>query len=416
MYLKELTNQEFQEFINQYPASSFYQTPEYAFLMNEQDCDSILLGLVDSFNKVVAASLILIQKRKSFKYAYAPRGFLIDYQNKELLKIFTNEIKKYLGERNIIAIKISPLIVKNIHDVNHNKVEENPKYPTIFQNLTELEYYHLGYNHYFEAIKPRFEAIINLDIPYYELFQNFHKSYQTKIRGAVKNGVQIFKGTKEQLEYLYLHTKKKYPRDLKYYQDCYNFFDKNGKIDFYYAKLNTQQFLNVAQKTYLDIEQKSNQINDHIMMNAGKSSSKTINKKIQLDQEYEKAKNNMILATNLLRDYPDGIVLASSLVIKHKEEVYMIMDGLDLQYKSFNAKHLLIWKIIERYSNQHYKKFNFGGVTDPNLQENKYKGLNDFRLSFNSNIYEYAGDFELITNSKLYFLYRNVPLKNIFKR
>ena len=64
-----------------------------------------------------------------------------------------------------------------------------------------------------------------------------------------------------------------------------------------------------------------------------------------------------------------------------------------------------------------YKKFNLGGMTNPNLNNNKYDGLNEFKLSFDATCIEYIGDLELITNQKLYNLYRNSkPIRYILKR
>ena len=81
MYIKELTNAEFNEFTDKYPFFSIYQTSEYGFIMNTQNYTSIFLGLINNSNKIVAASLILIEKEGMFKYAYAPKGFLIDYNS-----------------------------------------------------------------------------------------------------------------------------------------------------------------------------------------------------------------------------------------------------------------------------------------------------------------------------------------------
>ena len=53
--------------------------------MNTQNYTSVFLGLIDDYERIVAASLILIEKEGIFKYAYAPKGFLIDYSNKVLL-------------------------------------------------------------------------------------------------------------------------------------------------------------------------------------------------------------------------------------------------------------------------------------------------------------------------------------------
>ena len=110
MEIKELTNDEFNRFVSKYNLSSMYQTVEYGLVMNNQKAEPIFVGLINDICDIVAASLILIEKLGQFKYAYAPRGFLLDYTNNELLTEFTNEIKKFLHKKSVIAVKISPLI------------------------------------------------------------------------------------------------------------------------------------------------------------------------------------------------------------------------------------------------------------------------------------------------------------------
>ena len=93
------------------------------------------------------------------------------------------------------------------------------------------------------------------------------------------------------------------------------------------------------------------------------------------------------------------------------------MDGYDPKFKRFNAKHLLIWKLLEKYSNEGYSIFNFGGVASPILKDNKYAGLNNFKLGFGSIIVEYIGDLELITNKPLYLLEKSkMSVPNILKK
>lgn len=93
------------------------------------------------------------------------------------------------------------------------------------------------------------------------------------------------------------------------------------------------------------------------------------------------------------------------------------MDGFDLEYKFLSSKHLLIWKLMEKYSKEGFKKFNLGGMSNYSLKNNKYKQLNEFKFGFNAKAVEYIGDLELITNQALYFIYRNsAPIRGILKR
>ena len=52
----------------------------------------------------IKAACLLLQKRvlKKFSLFYSPRGYLIDYNNYELLEFFTKEIKKYVESKNIL--------------------------------------------------------------------------------------------------------------------------------------------------------------------------------------------------------------------------------------------------------------------------------------------------------------------------
>ncbi len=409
MQIKQLTNEEFNIFKNSFKDSSIYQTVEYGFVMNHQGFDSVILGLVDNEEHIIGASLILIKKSKNTKYAYAPRGFLIDYTNYNLLEIFTNLLKKYLSKLGIVALRINPLIVKSIYDKKHNILSNNDYYNTIYNNLINLGYKHLGYNSYFEGLKPRFEAIIDIDKPYYLLFNDLNKEFRTKIRSASKNGIKIYNG--DNLEYLYLQTKKKYPRDLDYFKDCYKYFSKNNNIDFYYTKLDTKEYLKIKNKQLIEQEKIVNYYNEIVTKNL-----KNINLKITADKRYNELKLQLIEATNLLKNNPDGIITSSALVVKNKDEVYLLMDGYDNKFKSLNSKHLLLWKLIENYSIQNYKKFNLGGITNPFEKNNKYEGLNTFKLGFNSKVYEYIGDLELICNNTKYFLIKNSFLKKALKK
>lgn len=418
MKIRELTNEQFEDFLKTSKISSMYQSVEYALTMNNQNYKAMYLGLEDE-GTIKAASLILIEKLNHFKYALAPRGFLIDYTNYELLSTFTNLLKKFLGKKHIMAIKINPIIIKSKYNPKMKNITNDEKYEEIFKNLTNLGYFHLGYNNFFEGLKPRFESIININKNINELFQSVNKNFKTKIKKANFEGIKIYKGSDEDLEYLYNQAKEKYPRNLIFYQDIYHYFQKNNKVDLYYAKIDTKIYLQSVQVMYQKQVEKCNLANSLVFKNRGRNNNKAINKKLYEENILNTIKNELVYATNLLRDKPEGIILASAIIIKHQKCAYLFMDGYNSDYKKFSAKHLLMWKLIEKYSLEKYRKFNLGGIANFSLKEkeNPFKGLNEFRLSFGSTGYEYAGDFELKTNKFLYFLYQTLsPILKQFSK
>lgn len=401
MLIREINKEELNNYLSKIP-HSLYQTEEYAKTMEKQNFNIKILGLEENGN-IIGSTILLITKKIGLTYAFAPRGFVIDYNNNLLLNKFTSEIKKYCKKNGIVAIKLNPRIIKEINgNINNN-------YKDICSNLNKLKYIHLGYNDFFESFKPRFEAIIEIKNKN-EMFKNIKKEYRTKIRSAIDNGVKIHKGTYEDLKYLYLQTEKKYPRDLLFFQYLYYYFNQNKKIDLFYAKLDCEKLLNKFRNLYIKQEKICNEINNQMKI---EHSNKLTAIKIEADNLLGKYHDQLTTTTKMIQRYPKGIIIASALFIKEDNEVYMIMDGFDKNYKRYNAKHLLIWEALNYYKN--YKYLNLGGITS--LKEDKYKGLNNFKMNFGSASYEYIGDLELICIPSKYFLLKNaMPYQNIIKK
>ena len=299
--------------------------------------------------------------------------------------------KKYLGKKDIVAIKINPMIIRKVYNSAGHAITNNDLYDETFNRLKKLGYFHLGYNNYFEALKPRFEAYINLDLDYIKLFGNIDRSCRNKIRKAVRDGIKVYHGDIDDLKYLYEQTKGKYPRGLQYFEDLYRFFGKDNLIDFYYSKLDTTDYLQYTQKQYNEYYKKSTELSQKLMNQKG-NSDKLISEKLEVDKKVVKYRNQLAEATEYLKNYPDGIITSSALVIKWQDDVYFAIDGYDKKYKHFGAKQLMIWKLMGRYAKLGYKKLYLGGVANINKVNNKYKGLNEFKLNFHANVIEYAGD------------------------
>ena len=295
MILKELTNDEFNAFTyNNY--ISVYQCSEYAKTMQTQGFDYKYYGIIDD-NKIYGVSLILIKKEHGFKYAYAPRGFIIDYNNLDLVKSFTNLIKAELKKKGIVGMIINPPVIKSIYQ--NKELITNNNYNDIFNNLKDLKFNHLGYNNYFETLKPRYEAIIPLNKNIQKMFNKINKNFRTKIRSADANGIKIYKGDKSNLEYLFNQTKNKYPRDLKYFESMYDCF--NNKIDIYFAKLDTNDYVRNVQYKYQLQTNKCNLANANVFKNVLKNNSKLIDKKLYEENKLNQIKEELVYATKLLK-------------------------------------------------------------------------------------------------------------------
>lgn len=164
-----IAESEYDEFVRNFPSTSFMQTPSWSKVKSAWEHDFV--GLY-SKEKLICGAMIL--KRKLFlgkKLFYIPRGLVIDYKNKELLKEFVTSLKKYAKENGAIDIKIDPFICfseDNIQNIKKNKGIETRKSfskntSEIVKNLEEFGFIHGGYKKEVNAyIQPRYTMAISL--------------------------------------------------------------------------------------------------------------------------------------------------------------------------------------------------------------------------------------------------------------
>jgi lipid II:glycine glycyltransferase (peptidoglycan interpeptide bridge formation enzyme) len=111
MHIEKLTTEEFQRYTFNHVLTSYNQTLQYAKYKELEGYKYDLIGLKDQYNNILAASLILFKTiNNKYTYGYAPRGFLIDYKNIELLKTFNKLLYNYYKNYKVIFIKINPYI------------------------------------------------------------------------------------------------------------------------------------------------------------------------------------------------------------------------------------------------------------------------------------------------------------------
>ena len=133
-----------------------------------------------------------------------------------------------------------------------------------------------------------------------------------------------------------------------------------------------------------------------------------LNKKIQSDQIITSYKSNLLTATNLLKEYPNGIIIGGALIIKYDNAAYVLAEGYDNKYKNLNPGYILKWQLINDYTEENLKYINLNAIAGNFEKDNKYSILNESKLGFNSIVTEYIGEFDVILNSFSYNLYQKM--------
>lgn len=393
MHIKELSIAEFDSFAKNFPLSSYYQSSSYAIFMTERGYDYEFIGLVDELGVIKAAALVLIKKiGLSYKYGYSPKGFLIDYFDFDLLKQFTEAIKAYYYKK-LVFIKINPELA--IGEVNPTTKLNNYNQNIIIRDyLKELGYHKLRDNKYFESLFPRYNAIVNL---WEYKFDNLAKNTKNKIRKGFKTGLVFEKCGRDELDILFEFVKNKKDIDVFYYKNYYNVFNHIEAADLFLVKIDYQQYL-LNSKMLYDEELERNSAIAKKLINS--SNETYIKDKMNSDKTLLAYKNDIEIATKALRENKQTYV-AGAFVIKYLNRVHIVISGFDKHYKHFSPNYFLHYNLIEYYKKD-FKFIDLNGFTGDFSLSNPYYGLNQFKLGFKPDVYEFIGEFDLVLNEKAY--------------
>lgn len=404
MKIIEISKLKFDKYAVTHSNKSFYQTSQYGTLMSKNGFNDHYIALIDDKNNILAAALILIQRIfGSFKFAYSPRGFLIDFNNLTLLESFTKLLKDYLNKKGVLYLKIDPNIVHIKRDKKGNAEDDNLEGKKIIQNLINIGFEHKGFNLYFETLKPRWNSIIN-DTD--DLINKIDKTTRNRIKAARRKGIYIEKGNKNDIKSFYNLINKKHTRKLNYYLDFYEIFGKFNMFDIYLARIDANKFIENSKKLYEEELETNNNIVEKLQFK--KNRFNLVNKKIDSDNLLNLYKSEIIKATKLCENKENNIIVAATAIIKYGKEIFFLIDGINNKYKNFNANYLLKYQIIDTYSKKGYDTFNLNGISGNFKKDSKYYGLYDFKSGFNSKVVEYIGEFDIVINKINYTAFKNI--------
>ena len=394
MKLKNLSIFEFDEYAKNHPLGSYHQSSNYALLMSEQGYEYDLLGFVDDNKNIHAASLILYKKLGMFnRYGYAPKGFLIDYYDTNLLKEFTKALKKYYYKKNFAFIKINPEISIGTVDYKHKIVTYN-KNQIIDSTLRGLHFRKLEGNIRFETKLPKYNAI---QILKNTNLRTISKNTRNKVNKGIRNGLSLIKGNRDSLDILFNFIKNKKDYPIYHYYNYYNAFSKNKDMDIFLVKIDYEECLiNLREK--FEIENDKNiLLTENVLKNPSKENLK---RKLDSDIILNTYKDSIAIATqNLAKNKEEYI--AGAITIKYKNRVNILISGYNTEFKRFCPNYFLHYKLIEYYKNE-YDFMDLNGITGDFTDKNPYKGLDDFKLGFNPLTFEYIGEYDFIINDGLY--------------
>lgn len=409
MKIVKLSAAQFDRFAANHKYRNYFQTSMYANVMSKFGYHAQFLGIVSDDNKLSGATVILYKTVfMKNKIAYAPRGILFNYENRNQLEELVHKLKSVLGKQGFMVLRIDPYIPLSIRDTDGAIMNFNAKGNEIIENLKSVGFEYKGKNIYFETEKPRWEAIVTLQRDLEELFSRLDKRTRNKIRKALNSGVVVERDSTKNINKLFSFVGKKDNNPLSFYKEMKEQFDVD--IDIYYAKIKAGNYVVNSRRNYEKEIEYNESLSEKIQdLNIDpKEKELYINKKIESDKLINSFKANLLKATDILKQNPDGIFIGGAMVIRYDNAAYIYTEGFDEQYSNLNPSALLKWQMISDYTQEGFKYINLNAVVGEFEKQNKYSGLNESKLGFNSIVTEYIGEFDIILNSFSYNLYQKM--------
>lgn len=408
MKIIELTELQFSNYSKLHSKRNIFQTIEYAKSQKYYNFKIKYLGLIDDMDNILGATLLLEQNSiLDFKIAFIPGGFLINYDNYELLSNFTNNLKRYLKENKFIYMRTNSLLPYREYNNKHEIKKDNS---SIINNLKSLDYKFINLDENFLKYKTIIEND-NLN----DIYNNFKRNVKRNINDALKMGITIEHSNKEMLDLFYKLVKKKNKKEYNYYKNIIeNFNNSNNSAELYLAVLDGKKLIN----NYMYLLRKEETFNDELNnLLIGTNNKRLLNKKIASDKLIIKYNNQIKEGSTILNNYPNGLVLSGALIIKNNKEIHFFESGYEENFRQIRSIELLRWEIIKKYSSLGYDIFNLGTLSN-NIKDksDKYYGYNKSKLDFNGKIIEYTEVFDLVINNFLYNLLGFIKIFNLKKK
>ena len=402
--LQELTEKEFNEF-SQNNNSIFFQTSYWGKLKQGTGWKYYLVGLKE--DKIKAASLLLAKKIPIInKYIfYSPRGFLLDYNDFDLLKKYTNEVVKFVKKHNGIFLKINPLVTYQQRDINGNIVEGGYNNKKLVAYLKELGYEHVGLTKtYGKDLEPRWISVLDLkDKTYDEIKSNFRSTTRYDINNSYKNGlklVEIDNSRMDEFKKLMASTGERrgfIDRPLSYYKKMYDCFNETDNIKVMLVELNVKENLNTYEESKkrliekIEYEKSKPRVKENLIK--------------ELEKQLNSADKKIKEANELLKN-GETIVVAGGLFMNFSNQVVSLFGASYKEYMKFKGQYFLNNEMIKYALDNNYEKYNFYGITGDFDESSPMFGLFDFKRGFNADVEELIGEFTYVTNKFNYSIYK----------
>ena len=390
-FIENVEINRYREFESNHKKSHFLQSYEWGlFCKRAKGQVPCYVGMEDENGNLVATCLILLRKTPfGFSYGYAPRAIILDYSNKDVIKVFTTYLKEYMKNNKIIYIKFDPDIKYQDIDENGNKIDGGENNYELYNYMLSLGYKHTGFYRLYEGNQPRYTFRINLKKSWEEIEAKFNKSFMKSVKRSYSYNLIVDNDVKVDDFYRLLQSNSSKddfdPHSLEYYKIFSEEMSKDNNMKYFNISIRPKELLE-------NINKEIDALNKELEVSKKKEAD-IKNKISRLEKEKEvfsKIDKDEVCICSLICTYTKT----------HAWSLYIGSD--DLANFTFAVTRSYYEAIKDAYNNG-YEFFDlFGTPGDPNTKYKNLAKLHDFKRKFGDEYIEFIGEFDLVNNKLLY--------------
>ena len=331
LLVNENNIEKYKIFLQNHDRCNFQQSIEWGRVKENNWKNEIIL-VEDKDKNIIGSISILIRKIPIFgNLMYSPRGPICDIHDEKTLKKLTNGIIELAKKYKAFVIKIEPDIKSD--DIEFRKIIKKLEYK-VKDDAKEFR----------DEIQPRYVFRLNIKNKTEEdIFREFHSKTRYNIRLALKKGIIVKTGTRD---------------DLKEFHK--------------------------------------------IMKITGKRDNFIIRPLEYFEKIYDKLGNH----ARLLMAYYNGQPISGILNIDYGNKAWYLYGASSNEYRNLMPNYLLQWEAI-RYSIENKKDiYDFRGVSGVLNKNHPQYGLYRFKKGFNAEFTEFIGEIYIDFNPLVYKTYK----------
>ncbi len=388
----QIDDKTFDEFVKNHPNKEFTQLSAWAYVKSDYWYSRKVA--MEKDGELIATALLLFRKMPVLNYTlcYSPRGFVMDYSNKDDVRAMISIVKECAKKEKAFTIKIDPNI-------------DRYKYPGLVEFLEGEGFKHNGFTKGLVDAQPRFTFVVNLEADEDEIFSRFTGKSRNHIRKAMKNGLFFEEAGADKLPLFWKFMQETGSRDgiqiryYEYYERLMESYSKSNDIRMFLVGLNAKDAKANAEKELTTIEKENAKFEKKLEKTKEEQKKENIYLEIKkLNVRKEKALDQIKVMDGFLNGGEEKVYLSSGIMVTCGDAAYYLYGGATSELRELMPSYMMVYNMMLAAKKSGIKYYDLGGISGYTEEDGEVNddasGLYGFKKQFGGEMLERIGEFD----------------------